>query len=206
MRAFVEVDPTVGLKCLKAGLELQRRYTNHCTIQLVIFAQDALFYSQDAPKQAQMAQLLKQACEMTHGDTVLGSTPYVDGSHEDQHRNIDHIFALAEKYNRNVDFHLDYNLDENTESLVWYVLEQAHHRRWKRGITIGHCTRMSLFDESEWDRVAALCRGLKVAFVALPHSDLYMQGRSVPYKVRSRATLPLLKLRSRGVSCALAVK
>jgi cytosine/adenosine deaminase-related metal-dependent hydrolase len=206
MRAFVEVDPTVGLKCLEAGLELQRKFVNHCTIQLVIFAQDALFYPQDASREAKMIQLLEQACGMTGEDTILGSTPYVESSHGDQCRNIDHVYALADKYNRSIDFHLDYNLDGKTEPLIWYVLEQAHQREWKRYITIGHCTRMSLFAESEWNRVAKLCERLKVAFVALPHSDLYMQGRGVPYKSRSRATLPLLELQTRGVQCALAVK
>jgi cytosine/adenosine deaminase-related metal-dependent hydrolase len=206
MRAFVEVDPTVGLQCLEAGLELQSQFRDQCAIQLVVFAQDPLLYPADSSKQQRMHDLFEKACQLTHEDTVLGSTPYVQGTYEEQRGNIRLLFDLADRHNRNVDFHLDYNLDEETRPLVWYVLEEAHRRRWKRSITIGHATRLSLFDGREWDRLAEQCRELRVAFIALPPSDLYMQGRLAPYRIKSRATLPLFELEKRGLTCALAVK
>lgn len=207
MRAFVEVDPTVGLACLEAGLELRRRFRHCCKIQLVVFAQDAMLYADDPALEASMAQLLEKACEMSSAEhAVLGSTPYVESTDENQRQNIRMLFDLADKHNRDVDFHLDYNLDQSSTPLVWFVLEEAHRRRWKLLITIGHATRLGAFNDGQWDRLAQACHGLDVAFVALPHSDLYMQGRTIAYKERSRATLPLLELQSRGIPCALAVK
>ncbi|UZJ55145.1 hypothetical protein CBS101457_004465 [Exobasidium rhododendri] len=205
MRAFVEVDLTVGLLCLEAGLELQKRFRHHCTVQLVIFAQDPLLDRKDASKQKRMLDLFEQACQLTNEGTVLGSTPYVQDNYKDQCDNIRKLFDLAATYNRNVDFHLDYNLEAEAKPLIWFVLEEAHRRSWKRLITIGHATRLSLFDDEEWDRLASQCQDLKVAFIALPPSDLYMQGRQSPYKSRTRATLPLLELEKRGLVCALAV-
>jgi hypothetical protein len=46
MRAFVEVDHSVGMKCLDAGLALKKEFKNRCYVQIGAFAQDPL-YSQD---------------------------------------------------------------------------------------------------------------------------------------------------------------
>lgn len=206
MRAFVEVDPTVGLKCLEVGLELKKKYLEYCDIQLVIFAQDPLFYPDEDKKEKEMLNLMKQACKMTGQDTVIGSTPYVEKDYQAQCRNIEKMYDLAARHKRDVDFHLDYNLDFDQEPMIWFVLKEAQRRRWTGGITIGHATRLTLFNDEEWSKLADLCKGLKVSFIALPPSDLYMQGRQSPYPSRNRATLPLLELHKRDLCCALAVK
>lgn len=216
MRAHVEVDPTVGHKCLEAGRRLRHDFASHCDIQLVAFAQDPIHYPDDERKQEKMLQLLIEACQAPDVE-VVGSAPYVETSTARetasaskntmaQRENIRIIFDLADRFDKDVDFHLDYNLDPATEPLLWYVLEEAHRRTWSRHICIGHATRMSLFGRTEWDRVETLCRGLQVAFVGLPPSDLYMQGRGTPYVCRSRATLPMLECVSRFLSTALGVK
>ncbi|KAJ8071071.1 hypothetical protein OCU04_001416 [Sclerotinia nivalis] len=43
MRAFVEVDFGVGMKCLDAGLTLKREFYDKCYIQICVFAQDPIF-------------------------------------------------------------------------------------------------------------------------------------------------------------------
>jgi len=47
MRAFVEVDHTVGMKCLEAGLALKERFKDRCYIQICVFAQDPIFTHDD---------------------------------------------------------------------------------------------------------------------------------------------------------------
>ncbi len=210
MRAFVEVDPTVGLRCVEAGIALQAEFADRCHVQLVAFAQDPLFYP-DAAKQQRMHQLLRHAAQSRQVD-VVGSAPYVESSPEgdavqqktQQRRNIDFVFKLAEEFGKHVDFHLDYDLDppgaaaEGREAMLPYVLGLSRGRSWDvrgqtRRVTIGHCTKLSVYTEGD---IAALCEGVAegVSVVALPPSDMYMQGRDQPYASRSRATLPLLEL------------
>jgi cytosine/adenosine deaminase-related metal-dependent hydrolase len=212
MRAHVEVDPTVGHQCLSAGQILKQRYEKYCDIQLAAFAQDPLLYPDDPHKQEKMLELLVGACQSSDV-TALGSAPYVENAFKNesdnyraQCQNVRIIFELASKFDKDIDFHLDYNLDPKCEPLLWFVLEEAHRHRWKRMLTIGHATRLSLFKQEEWARLQRLKEGLNVAFVGLPPSDIYMQGRETPYAQRTRATLPLLQLAIRGFPTALGVK
>lgn len=59
MRAFVEVDQEVGLKCLEAGLELKEEFRARCYIQICVFAQDPIFSYEDGGEA--MTRLLELA-------------------------------------------------------------------------------------------------------------------------------------------------
>lgn len=47
MRAFVEVDLTVGMKCLDAGLALKEQFRDRCHVQICVFAQNPVFVYED---------------------------------------------------------------------------------------------------------------------------------------------------------------
>ncbi|CBQ71568.1 conserved hypothetical protein [Sporisorium reilianum SRZ2] len=230
MRAFVEVDPTVGLMCVDAAVQLKRTYQASCDVQVVAFAQDALFYPDDKGKQDKMQRLMREAAARVEVD-VVGSAPYVEALsvHDQQtlseterkqkqkvqqQQNIQFIFDLARQHAKHVDFHLDYDLDppgseqDGTQSMIPFVvtLSQNPTQTWThtngtpRTITLGHCTKLSTFAPSDLDHLASTFASTTtttvppISFVSLPPSDLYMQGRSLPYASRPRATLPLLAL------------
>lgn len=198
-------------KCLQAGLELCQATSDHLDVKLVAFAQDPLFYPENQDRQAKMQRLFKKdviSLLMSNRNhfTAVGSTPYVEKTCELALRNIDFIIDLARADSLDVDFHLDYNLDSEQQPTVFYVLDRARSVAFEGRITIGHATRLSLFSQEEWDRLARSCDGLDVAFVALPPSDLYMQGREHPYAKRSRASLPVLELVKRNIPVSMGVK
>lgn len=212
MRCHVEVDATVGHKCLVAGEKLKAEFSGRCDVQLVAFAQDRLLYPNDERMQAKMLELLIGACQHRNV-AVLGSAPYVEqclpneaDNYSAQQANVRIMFDLAAKFDKDLDFHLDYNLDQQAEPMLWFVLEEAHRHRWTRGLTIGHATRISLFKQEDYARLQRLSQGLRISFVGLPSSDLYMQGRDVVYAQRTRATLPLLELALRDFDVGLGVK
>lgn len=201
----------MNLLCLDAGLQLKREFAGRCAVNLVVFAQDPLFYRSDPPKQERMHALLAEAVARP-GVNAVGSAPYVEKEgQEAEEANARFVFDLAQSAGLDVDFHLDYNVSHEARPLLWKVLKLAQERRWdvagrSRRLTIGHCTRIALFSETEIERLRKECEALDVSFVALPPSDLYMQGREVPYGTRTRATLPGLELVHRGISCAVGVK
>lgn len=130
--------------------------------------------------------------------------------------NIDLILAAAYENGAHVDFHLDYNLDLSLEPLIYEVISQVKRiggwtnapGRTYRRITIGHATRLQLFEEEEWQRLAEAIKDLPITLVGLPQSDLYMQGRGDYEKPlgapRSTLRVPYL-LNKYGIEVAMSV-
>ena len=193
MRAFVEVDSTVGTTCLQVGLDLKRRWAETCNLQIVCFAQDPLFshaasslpqYSANGGNEnlVLIEQVLSTA-SLVEGIDVLGTTPYVEDCYDSAKRNVEWAFRTAMEKGLHLDFHLDYNLDPARAAMVWDVLSAMEKAGWKhttpqeeKKVMLGHCTRLTLFRDREWERLTSTIHRahLPVSFVGLPTSDIYM--------------------------------
>lgn len=184
VRAFVEVDATVEMKCLNAGLALKQEFQERCHIQICVFAQDPIFSYGDHGDA--MIRLLEAAVARP-GVEVFGSTPYVEegGDPEKQIMNIKFAIQLAKKHKRHLDFHIDYNLDSSKKSFLLDALDHLHNLSWPsdlsspdfRTVVFGHCTRLTLFTQQEWEELARKVKRLPVSFIGLPTSDIFMMGR-----------------------------
>lgn len=207
MRAFVEVDEVVQLKCVRAALALKAEFREQCHVQICAFAQLPLFTSQHA---AERRRLLEEAIRLD-GVDVVGSTPYVEDGLAKMEDCVKYTIDLALKLGKHLDFHLDYNVDEKQEPLVWYVVEQLKAARWtelalaSKTICLGHCTRLTLFDDREWQRLERDIANLPIFFIGLPTSDFFMQGRQAGGQ-RPRATLQIPEMiQKHGLRAAIAV-
>ncbi|KAG9388272.1 cytosine deaminase protein [Pyrenophora tritici-repentis] len=204
MRAFVEVDGVVQLKCLHAGLALKQRFEDRCEVQICAFAQLPLFSGEDGG--AEVRKLMTTAASYKNVD-VLGSTPYVEDNEEKPKDNVRWITQLALKYHKHLDLHLDYFLEEDRQPLVWETLSMFKELEWEskggdKQITLGHCTRLTRFRNDEWAHLKQEVGSLPVSFVGLPTSDLFMMR--TPENVRG--TLPITELIiEHGFDAAIAV-
>jgi cytosine/adenosine deaminase-related metal-dependent hydrolase len=191
MRAFVEVDGVVQLKCLHAGLKLKEQYRDRCDIQVCAFAQLPLFSGSD--EGAEVRKLMTSAAA-SNGVEVLGSTPYVEDGETKSKENVYWITQLALEYNKHLDLHLDYFLEEDKQPLVWHVLRVLRELDWpttgSKQVTLGHCTRLTRFRKQEWVRLRQEIGDMPVSFVGLPTSDLFMMRTSE----NLRGTLPIPQL------------
>ncbi|KUJ08593.1 Metallo-dependent hydrolase [Mollisia scopiformis] len=216
MRAFVEVDLGVKLKCLEAGLALKEEFSDRCHIQICVFAQDPIFSYRDSGRA--MQRMLENAASKP-GVEAFGSTPYVE-SNGDLHKqiaNIEYAIKIAKRYKLHLDFHIDYNLDPNKQSMVIEALRLLHKMNWPsnfnyptyRTIIFGHCTRLTLFTTEEWEQLQEQVRGLPISFVGLPSSDLFMMGRPTEKdegSQRVRGTLQVLQvIRKYGMNAVIGV-
>ena len=205
MRAFVEVDSVVGMKCLEAGIQLKREAETQgrCYIQLCAFAQLPLFSGKSGDR---IFDLMHAAAGMTDVD-VLGSTPYVEPDLDRMRLNIDTMIDWSIEFNKHLDFHLDYNLDSETEPLIWYLLQQLksknweHHTRSMKTVVLGHCTRLTLFSDDEWTKLKAAINGMPISFVGLPTSDMFMMRTPE----RARGTLDVPRLIKKGFNACLGI-
>src|SRR5580704_6665443 len=97
MRTHVEVDPRIGLKGFDAIRKLKRDYVWAIDLEICVFPQEGLINDPGAE------DLLVAACGA--GADLIGGCPYTD---IDPHRQIARIFALAERFDLDIDFHLDF--------------------------------------------------------------------------------------------------
>ncbi|KAI0801822.1 hypothetical protein BC629DRAFT_1591504 [Irpex lacteus] len=207
MRAHVEVDETVGLTCLEAGLKLKKEMEGRCYVQIAAFAQDPLFHPSGAPNRN---FILLVDASRTAGVDVIGSAPYVESDTNNAKQNIKSMFSLACERNLQLDFHLDYNLDYRQNPLIGDVLDECKYyagsQRWTGSICVGHATRLTLWDDREWRayKQRSAASRIPVTLIGLPQSDVYMMGRDVPSPPRS--TLNVCRLdRKYDVQIAMAV-
>ena len=175
MRAFVEIDSCVGLKCLNAGRILKTEYADRCEVQLCAFAQLPLFSGERGGEDVR--QLMLEAMEVSEVD-VVGSTPYVEENEEKARENIQWMICRAIERSKFLDFHLDYFLDKSKRPLFEDALDKLKAERWSdengRPVALGHCTRLTLLSDEEMRRLRNLSQQIPICFVGLPTSDLFM--------------------------------
>ncbi len=161
------------------------------TLQLAVFAQEGI------TNQPGTENLLRDALAM--GGDVIGSAPYVDPSPE---RNLSIIFDLAEEFNCDVDFHLDF-LDNQDPLLFPLVAAETIKRGWQGRVCLGHMTRLAGLPPDELAKAAALLKEADISVLALPASDLYIMARHDRYNVR-RGVAPIHHLSNLGVTTGIA--
>ena len=191
MRTHVEVDPRAGLRSFEAIKALRKDYAWGLDLSICVFPQEGLTNDPGAE------ELLDEA--LSNGADLLGGCPYTD---IDPQAQIEKLFVLARRYDVDLDFHLDFDLDPS-----WMHLEAIcrETERWNYGgrVAIGHVTKLSMMPP---DALAAVARRLAdagVALTVLPATDLYLMGRDRDHGV-PRGLTPAHRLMEQGVRCSVA--
>ncbi|MBE9181137.1 amidohydrolase family protein [Oculatella sp. LEGE 06141] len=192
MRSHVEVDPVIQVTGLEALLPLRDEYAWGLTLQLAVFAQEGI------TNQAGTVDLLQQAMAM--GADVVGSAPYVD---PDPEQNIRIIFDIAQEFDCDVDFHLDY-LDDDSPMLLPFVVSETVRRGWQGRVCVGHMTKLAGLPPAELAAIAPTIQEADLSILALPASDVYIMARKDTHNVR-RGVAPIHTLAQLGVNTAFAV-
>ena len=191
MRTHVEVDPRIGLKGLTAIRQLKQDYAWAIDLEICAFPQEGLLNDPGTE------ELLIAACEA--GADAIGGCPYTD---TDPAGHVARIFDIAQRFDLDIDFHLDFDLDPSWMHLD-DVCRQTEARRWGGRVAIGHVTKLSAVDPQ---RLAAIGRRLAqcgVAVTVLPATDLFLMGQGITHNV-PRGIAPAHRLIDFGVTCSLA--
>ncbi len=191
MRSHVEVDPIVGLTALEAILPLKTEYAAALDLQLCAFAQEGIIQSPGTEG------LLRRA--LGRGADLVGGCTYND---TDADKHIEIIFALAQAFDVDADFHVDF-FDEPDHLHVRQVIEHTVRSRWQGRVAVGHLTELAALPVVEQDTLIAQLAAARIGVIALPATDLYLMGRGDDVNVR-RGLTPLRRLLAAGVPVALA--
>lgn len=191
MRTHIEIDPVIGLTGFNAIRRLQADYAWGVDLQLCVFPQEGMLNNPGTEA------LLCEA--LASGADLLGGCPYTDSDPRGQ---IARLFALAQRYDVDLDFHLDFDLlPENR--LVDEVIAHTRSTGWAGRVTVGHVTKLSTLDIDALRQLAAQLADAGVQVTALPATDLFLTGRE-HFALKPRGVAPLDELDRCGVTCSLS--
>jgi len=191
MRGHVEVDGRAGLRSFEAIADLRRSYAFAMDIQICAFVQEGLTNDPEAEP------LLLGA--LARGAEVLGGCPYTD---PDPQAQIDRLFALAVDHDIDLDFHLDFDLDPSWTHMDAICAASLRHG-WQGRVTIGHATKLSMMEDARLKHYAYLLAEAGVAVIALPATDLYLNGMDQGHRA-PRGIAPVHLLSDAGVITGVA--
>lgn len=191
MRTHVEIDPQIGLTGFNAVRRLQADYAWAISLEICVFPQEGLLNNPGT--EALLCEALAQGAE------VLGGCPYTDA---DPGAQIRRLFELAVAFDRDLDFHLDFDL--NPEGMtIGEVIRCTHQHGWGGRVTIGHVTKLSTLPRDTLLAVAQSLAEAGVQVTCLPSTDLFLTGRE-HFQNRPRGLAPLQHLHAYGVTCSLS--
>jgi len=191
VRAHAEFDPTQGFVGLDAVLSLKDEFKDVIDIQVVAFPQEGIF------KAAGTDKMMYQAIEK--GADVIGAIPYNDLPAE---KHIDFVFDLAQKFNKDLDFHQDF-ADEADQISIEYLAQKTIECGMQGMVSVGHMTALAALLPEKLNEIIKLLVKAEISVMCLPATDLHLGARNDSYNVR-RTITPVRALRDGGVNVVLA--
>jgi cytosine/creatinine deaminase len=168
IRSHVDVDTVGGLVPLRGVMAAAREHADLCEVQLVAFPQEGIV------RDPGTAELLDAA--MREGAGVVGGMPHWEEGEESARSHIEVCMRLAQRYDADVDMHVDETDDPASRTLAM-LIDAAVAFGWQGRVTAGHCCAMAGWEDAYAARVLARAAAAHVRFVTNPATNLLLQGR-----------------------------
>lgn len=179
IRTHVDVDTIGGLKPLQGILKLKEKYRGLVDIQIVAFPQEGII------KDPGCEDLLYQAMEL--GADVIGGMPANESTPDDSRAHVKIIFDIAEKYDCDVDMHVD-ETDDPFYRTLEMVADETIRRGWHSRVTAGHTCALAAYDDHYAGYVIQKLRQAQIHMITNPVTNLMLQGRNDKQPIRRGIT------------------
>merc|ERR1712178_642084 len=190
-RSMVDADSIIGLKPIHAAVEVRKRFKDKIRFEIGVQPLEGVL------DEACYKQYV-QACKMAD---FCGGLPSKDRGQEEKH--LDIVMQTAKELNKKVEVHVDQEnnpLQNETELLCRKTIEHGMQGR-VYGI---HSISVSAKDESEQDRIIALCKEADIGVVICPSAALSM--KQLPMQAPLHNSIgPFVKLKEAGVRTNLGI-
>ena len=191
VRSHADTTTDTDLQNVEALLEVKQRCADIIELQVAALVGWPLSGRAGADNRA-----LARAA-VAAGADIIGGCPHLD---EDPAEALRFLFELANELNVALDLHADENTRADSVDL-----ERCADMVIRSGSTIdiaaSHCVALGCQPEDIQHRVAEKVAQARVSVIALPMTNLYLQGRDVTHNV-PRGLTPVNLLRSHGVNVA----
>lgn len=195
MRAQCHVDPEVGLRHLRALLNVKDQYQDLVTLQIVAFPQQGLLQIPDT------LDLFREAFKL--GADIMGCASNLDADVSFQ-RHIDAAFEIAIEMDVDLDIHADLSIPGHVELdelesvyAARKALENGYHGR----VTAGHVCALDSALPDVARQAIQLMAEAQMNVVSQP--DLYRLGREDTHHVR-RGLTRVKELLAAGINVTYA--
>ncbi len=192
LRSHVDVDTIGGLIPLQGVQAAAADCADIAEVATIAFPQEGILADPGA------AELMAAALEA--GADLVGGMPHWERTEQDQRAHVRFCFDLAERYDRDVDMHVDETDDGGVRTLAM-VVEETLRRGWQGRVSVGHVCSLAAADQTYADLAIAGCAEAGITVVANPVTNLVLQGRGDRGLVR-RGSTRITELMAAGVPVA----
>ena len=190
LRSHVDVDTIGGLTPLDGVLAAAADCAGIAEVQTIAFPQEGLLRDPGA------YALMEAAVEA--GADVVGGMPHWETDEPAQREHVRLCFELAERFDRDLDMHVDETDDGGVRTLEM-VADEALARGFTGRVCAGHVCSLAAADHEYAERVIEKCRRAEISIAANPVTNLVLQGRGDRGLIR-RGTTRIGELRAAGVN------
>ena len=171
IRSHADTGPDIGLRAVDALLATRAALADVVDIQVVACGALPLSGADGAANRATLETALDA------GADGIGGAPWLD---PDPGGALDFLVGLGRERDLPLDLHLDETLDEASLSLELLLsrLEGLGHIEPGR-VTASHAVSLAMQSPAAQQRIAAAVAAAGVGVIALPRSNLYLQGRGL---------------------------
>jgi cytosine deaminase len=186
----VDVDTIGGLTPLEGVMAAARECADIAEVRTIAFPQEGLLRDPGA------YSLMEAALEA--GADVVGGMPHWELDEAAQRQHVRLCFELAERFDRDLDMHVDETDDGGVRTLEM-VADEALARGLVGRVCAGHVCSLAAADHDYADRVIEKCRRAEISIASNPVTNLVLQGRGDRGLIR-RGTTRIAELRAAGVN------
>ena len=190
LRSHVDVDTIGGLVPLEGVMAAAADCADIAEVQTIAFPQEGLIRDPGA------YDLMEAALEA--GADVVGGMPHWEADEASQREHVRLCFELAERFDRDLDMHVDETDDGGIRTLEM-VADEALGRGYLGRVCAGHVCSLAAADDAYAERVIEKCLRAGISIAANPVTNLVLQGRGDRGLIR-RGTTRIGEFRAAGVN------
>jgi cytosine deaminase len=187
IRTHVNVGGPMGMRALEALIEVRERWRGLVDLQLVALV--------STPLDGQPGRDLRTA--LKEGADIAGGAPHLDPQPD---RAVRICLEAAGEAGVPLDLHTDETLNPNMLTLST-MADLVSETKFPFPVTASHCVSLAVQERKVQESVSEQVAGAGIAIVALPQTNLYLQGRDHP-SATPRGLTAIGPLRDAGVTVA----
>lgn len=190
VRSHADVTLENGVRSVEALAEVKRRVADVIDVQIVALSGWPLLGVEGADQRSLLVEGLAA------GADLVGGCPHLEGGNSSGPTEF--LLQTATDHGVGVDLHTDETLDPAARGLA--ELAEMVSSGFAHGVTASHCVSLSMQDDAEQRSTSEAVAAAGIGVVALPHTNLFLQGRG--HTPMPRGLTAVAELRAAGVSVA----
>ena len=167
VRTHADIHADNPLAAVRGTLAAAEQFRERLDVETVAFAASSC-----DPTDRHVNEMMREACRLGAG--FVGAAP---AHHANPRASIDALLDLATALDVLVDVHLDEHLDI-TRSCSEYLALATIERGLQGRVTLSHGCAIAMLDPEARARVAGSLARAGITVIALPTTNLYLQGRA----------------------------